>query len=373
MLPLPPDELIYRVVGSFTNDQAAEHRESFLESGKRSLEDWERTLAAVGDRIDRHERILEFGCGCGRVMRWMQELSSTRTLVGTDIDERAISWANRELPFARFDVNPALPPTPYSDGEFDLVLNHSVFTHLDANYQDRWLDELQRITAPGGILVLSTHGEHAFHVTEEELAGHAREWRDTLERDGILFVSEDSFVGGAFPDFYHSTFHAPWYVFEHWSEWFEVLAYLPKSSLDFQDHVVLRRPRETPHTAFPIRARPSGGTVSAPPSEPQVDTNSIEILAPLAGPSRFGAAGLLARRALFRVARPILCAQNRVDRALAERIAELDVGVKHGMSSFVRDILRQQAERIDRLDRELEHVRASRGADVRAHEDGDRS
>jgi hypothetical protein len=300
----------------------------------------------------------------------MQELAATGTLVGTDIDERAISWAERELPFAQFHTNPVLPPTRYSDGEFDLVLNHSVFTHLDEDYQDQWLAELQRIIAPGGVLVLSTHGEHAFHETEGELAAHAREWRTKLEQNGILFISEDSFVGGAFPDFYHSTFHAPWYVFEHWGRWFEVLAYLPRNSLDFQDHVVLRRPLETPHESFPIRARPSGGAEApAAPSEPAPDVAALGILEPPAGHSRFGEPGLLARRALFRVARPILYAQNRVDRALASRIAELDASVNHGMSSFVRSVLRQQAERIDRLDAEIEQLRARAAADADASED----
>ena len=48
-------------------------------------------------------------------------------------------------------------------------------------------------------------------------------------------------VGGPFPDFYHSTFHAPWYIFEHWSKIFEIKAYVVRGSLDFQDLLLLRR------------------------------------------------------------------------------------------------------------------------------------
>ena len=151
-LPLPPDELIDRVVSGFSNEQADEHRTMFLDTGRRSLADFERALTAVGKPLDGHGRILEFGCGCGRIMRWMETLASASTLVGTDIDSRAIEWASSNLPFARFDVNDGLPPTRYADGEFDLIVNHSVFTHLDERYQDQWLGELQRITAPGGLL-----------------------------------------------------------------------------------------------------------------------------------------------------------------------------------------------------------------------------
>lgn len=116
------------------------------------------------------------------------------------------------------------PSTRYADGEFDLIINHSVFTHLDEHYQDRWLEELQRIAAPGGVLVLSTRGEHAFSRAEQQLAPtdpNRRQWREILERDGIFW-----------------------------------------SSLEFQDQVVLRRPTEG-CVSTPIRARRSRG--DAPP------------------------------------------------------------------------------------------------------------
>ena len=64
--------------------------------------------------------------------------------------------------------------------------------------------------------------------------------RSTLEQDGILFISDDHFIGSTHPDFYHTTFHAPWYVFEHWTRWFDIAAYVPLGS-DSQDLVVLRR------------------------------------------------------------------------------------------------------------------------------------
>jgi len=361
-LPLPPDELIDRVVGWFSNEQADEHRAKFLETGRTSLKDLELALSAVGDTLSEHERILEFGCGCGRIMRWMEDLGSTCTLVGTDIDARAIEWASENLPFARFDVNDGLPPTGYADGEFDLIVNHSVFTHLDEHYQDLWLAELQRIVSPDGMLVLSVHGEHAFQVSEQQLEAGSRlrhDWRALLERNGILYIADDSYVGSAFPDFYHTAFHAPWYVFEHWSRWFDVLAYLPHSSVDFQDQVVLRRRDDSDNESVPIRARPAGGAsapVASPPDPPAV--------ARLDGPlqmsphsSRFGSLGLLGRRAIFRAARPVLHAQHHVDRSFAEAISSLDARLDERMPPLVHVALRQQAERIERLESDLQELR----------------
>jgi SAM-dependent methyltransferase len=360
-LPLPPDELIDRVVSGFSNEQAEGHRAMFLQTGKRSLEDLERALTAVGDTLSTHEHILEFGCGCGRIMRWMEELGNTRTLVGTDIDARAIEWASGSLPFARFDVNQGVPPTRYRDGEFDLVVNHSVFTHLDEHYQDLWLAELQRIVSIDGLLVLSIHGEHAFQVSERQLEAGSRqrrEWRALLERDGILYIADDTYVGSAFPDFYHTAFHAPWYVFEHWGRWFDVLAYLPRSSLDFQDQVVLRRRDDSADGGVPIRARsadsvpasvasPSGSAITSPDGALQMPTDA----------SRFGSLGLFARRAIFRAARPVLHAQQRVDRSFAEAISSLEARLDERMPPLVHIALRQQAERIGRLESDLQELR----------------
>jgi hypothetical protein len=368
-LPLPPDELIDRVVSGFSNEEAEAHRALFLHTGRRSLEDLEAALAAVGDTLSSRENILEFGCGCGRIMRWMEDLGRARKLAGTDIDARAIEWASENLPFARFDVNVGLPPTRYDDGEFDLIINHSVFTHLDESYQDRWLAELQRITAPAGLVVLSIHGEHAFRVSEEQLEVGSRqrsEWRSVLERNGILFISDDSYVGSAFPDFYHTAFHAPWYVFEHWGRWFEVLAYLPRSSLDFQDQVVLRRRDDLDDEGVQIRARPiDGGRVMAAPLPLPVRT---EFSGPLEMPtdsSRFGRLGLAARHGIFRAARPVLHAQEKVDRSLAEAISSLDKRLDESrderMPPLVHLVLRQQAERIDRLESDLSAVRRALG------------
>jgi len=362
-LPLPPDELIDRVVGCFSNEQADEHRAKFLETGRTSLEDLERALTAVGDTLAAHERILEFGCGCGRIMRWMEELGSTHTLVGTDIDARAIEWASDNLPFARFDVNEGLPPTGYRDGEFDLIVNHSVFTHLDEHYQDLWLAELQRIVSPDGMLVLSVHGEHAFQVSEQQLEAGSRlrhDWRALLERNGILYIADDSYVGSAFPDFYHTAFHAPWYVFEHWSSWFDVLAFLPRSSLDFQDQIVLRRREDSGDAVAPVRARPAGG--ASVPVTPPASSAVAGHDGPLQMPSEaseFGRLGLLGRRAIFRAARPVLHAQQRVDRSFADAIASLDARLDERMPPLVHVALRQQAERIERLENELQELRGT--------------
>ena len=235
---LPPEDLIYRVSGTRDSDW-------FHRSGALSLQGFEEALASIGRSLQSFESILDFGCGCGRVMSWMAGRLDNRRLHGVDIDREAIEWAKQNLGDIDFRVIETRPPTSYANNEFDLVYCHSVFTHLNEAYQDEWLAELRRITKPGGILLVTTHGEHAFD-------GVLKMWREhnadpsplerKLRNSGTLFIVDDSWKNGPFPDYYHSMFHLPWYVKRHWGDFFAVRAHFPKAALDFQDLWVLERP-----------------------------------------------------------------------------------------------------------------------------------
>ena len=226
--------------------RGTENEAWFVESGRRSLDDLDRALAAVDRTLDTFTDVLEFGCGCGRMSRWLLERPGMN-LTGIDIQPELIEWCAANLPGGRFETNPGLPPTRFADHSFDLVVNHSVFTHLDEDYQDLWLAELARITRPDGLLVLSFSGDLCFAEYEAATAAVdprvAAERRALLEEHGILFLTDDD-NDQYFPDFYHATFHTPSYVFEHWQHWFELLAHLPANNLEFQDAVVVR-PRTT--------------------------------------------------------------------------------------------------------------------------------
>jgi len=191
--------------------------------------------------------VLEFGCGCGRMSRWLLEEPGMH-LTGIDIHPALIEWCSRHLPTGLFETNPALPPTRFADESFDLVVNHSVFTHLDEDYQDLWLEELARVTRPEGLAVLSFSGAMAFAKYEAAIEAVdprlAAERRAQLEQRGILFLTDGADIG--FPDFYHATFHTRDYVFEHWQRWFDLLAHIPANNLEFQDAVVARPRRFEP-------------------------------------------------------------------------------------------------------------------------------
>lgn len=255
---LPGEDLRWRVAGTPKPDW-------FWKSGGMSVANIGTMLSIIGTSFADYPRALEFGCGCGRILLHMQEIAARTELYGVDIDPEAIAWAQSHIPWVKCSVNDGLPPLAFPDGHFDLIFNQSVFTHLDEHYQDAWLAELVRVTKPGGTLVLSVSGEHPFAQLVKAHRDAGADPANLLEQfrtKGIVFIEDDSWVGGPFPDFYHSTFHAPWYVFEHWGRYFDIKAYVTRGSLDFQDYLLLRR-REGPE---PARDAEKG-------AEPQPATN----------------------------------------------------------------------------------------------------
>jgi SAM-dependent methyltransferase len=111
-----------------------------------------------GRDIHDFERILDFGCGCGRVLHHWQGLTGVR-IYGTDLQLSLLRECRRVLPFAHVAVNGPEPPLPFADQSFDLVYSLSVFTHLDERQQLLWRDEIQRILKPHGLWVVTTQGE----------------------------------------------------------------------------------------------------------------------------------------------------------------------------------------------------------------------
>jgi SAM-dependent methyltransferase len=143
-LPTPPLTLVHLVTGGGDID-------GFLHLGRAGAESFSTALA-------RNEleagRILDFGCGCGRVARFLTDLD----LFGCDYNSALVRWCQHHLP-GDFYTNALQPPLRYHDGFFDSCYAFSVFTHLTLPKQKQWRDELARVIHPGGCLVASFHGD----------------------------------------------------------------------------------------------------------------------------------------------------------------------------------------------------------------------
>jgi SAM-dependent methyltransferase len=226
--PVPPAHIRRRV--------AVGGEATFRASGLVHTREYLAALDVMPDGL----RVLDWGAGAGRMTRHLLDAMPSARITAVDIDGEAIDWLRANLPVHRALTVGIDPPMPVGEDAFDLVVGHSVLTHLDETAQDAWLAELARVARPGATLLLSVHGPHAarWHV-EHTLCALPGAVAAALPALGFFFWRGEGWEA-EFHDGYHTTFHDPGYVREHWSQWFDVLDVRSAAVGGLQDIVVLR-------------------------------------------------------------------------------------------------------------------------------------
>lgn len=97
-------------------------------------------------------RSLEVGCGYGRLTPWIAERADEHHAV--DLDGSLLSAARREYPDVRFARTRA-EALPYPEDAFDLAVTWGVLNHVPSGAIDAATDELDRVVASDGTLVIS--------------------------------------------------------------------------------------------------------------------------------------------------------------------------------------------------------------------------
>ncbi len=224
-LPVPPARLRTTVAG--TPGLAW-----FLESGRQQASIIGDALAREGRALEDVGRLLDFGCGCGRVLRHWSGLTGTE-VHGSDFNRRLVRWCQSNLRFAQCAVNGLRPPSTYEACSFDVVYAVSVFTHLPQELESAWIDELSRVLRPGGLLLLTTHGnDYADQLDEEERRSY---------RNGDVVVRWPNVAGTNLC----TTFHPEAYVRAGLAPGLELLELKPGAGTvgsRRQDLVVFRKP-----------------------------------------------------------------------------------------------------------------------------------
>jgi SAM-dependent methyltransferase len=124
-----------------------------------------------------------------------------------------------------------VPPLAFESESFDLVYALSVFTHLTAELQLAWRDELRRVLRPGGFLLVTTHGRSYLpRLDDEESERFGR---------GELVVRWGDVAGSNLC----SAYHPEPYLRETFAQGFALLQLDPEGAKGnpTQDLVVLRK------------------------------------------------------------------------------------------------------------------------------------
>ena len=227
-LPIPPLRLIYLAI--LSTDVSW-----FLRSGRFGQESILRTLERNRLRMEDFHAVLDFGCGCGRLLRHWCSLEGRR-LYGTDCNPEMVAWCREKLGHVgEFQVNQLTPPLSYSCDKFDFIYSISVFTHLTENLQQAWMEELRRVLQPVGYLLITVHGESRLHqLSPEERARF---------RAGQLVVKHATAAGTNVCGAYHP--HQ--YVLNHLVSALKVVDFIPRGCRDTDQDIFLLQKQREPH------------------------------------------------------------------------------------------------------------------------------
>lgn len=110
-------------------------------------------LNIFGQYIGEGERVLDLGCGNGR----LSELFRDKNIeyIGVDNSEKLIEIAKAKYPEAKFQVASALN-LPFPDDYFDKIFSIAVLHHIPSDeLRQEFIKEAKRVLKPGGILIIT--------------------------------------------------------------------------------------------------------------------------------------------------------------------------------------------------------------------------
>jgi SAM-dependent methyltransferase len=163
-------------------------RESVGSAGKQTLKEAydfyceiKRSAERLGLKLNADSRILDFGCGWGRIIRFFLKDVRAENLFGVDVDPLMIDYCRQLVGYGNYSVVNSQPPTEFANESLDVIYAYSVFSHLSEPVHIKWVEEFSRILKPGGLLVATTEARHFIEYCLS-LRGkkHETKWHETL-------------------------------------------------------------------------------------------------------------------------------------------------------------------------------------------------
>lgn len=188
--------------------------------GKTSAEEIVTLLSKYFDLSIPRNKVLDWGCGPGRVVRHLPELLPNSEIYGTDYNEKYIQWCKKYLPGIQFSTNDINPPLNYQSSFFDMVVGLSIFTHLSKKNHLSWINELYRIIKSGGGVLITTQGKAYY----SRLTSAEKLLFDSGELVTRVYLNEGNRL--------YSAFQPPSFINELIVGKFRVLEFMPGKILD---------------------------------------------------------------------------------------------------------------------------------------------
>jgi SAM-dependent methyltransferase len=185
---------------------------------------------------------LDFGCGYGRVLRFLTQRVPAERISATDVIREGVDFCREEFGVHAFYSDPDVSRLRLA--RYDFVYAISVITHLSETAGNAFLQALGSALKPGGIFLFTTHGrwslEHIDHYGKRWVPMQAR-IAGRVSEHGVAYEPYGYYAN----DDYGLAWHSERYVRNKMSELhgatLELLMFEPHGLDHHQDVFAYRR------------------------------------------------------------------------------------------------------------------------------------
>jgi len=216
------------------------HDDLYIKSGENDMNTVRALLQKDGFDFSQ-ERMLEFGCSAGRLMRHLEKEAHDTEIWGVDIHSAAIHWAQAHLsPPFNFATVTTTPHLPFEDNYFGFIFAGSVWTHI-GELDDAWLLEMRRVLRPGGRLYITISDENTLSEIQRISPQHPSNQHvaELDEATGVLSKNWTAFITRTTPWLQRVVYKREAWL-SHVSRWLEVRVARP-SAYGWQTGVLLAK------------------------------------------------------------------------------------------------------------------------------------
>ncbi len=223
LLPDVPDRSLQELWNGLSGVALANQSKSFYAKLRARFE--EHSDVSLPDA-----RVLDYGCGWGRLTRFFARDVAPGCLYGCDPVEHILDVSRSSGVPATLAKTDFLPKRLPFEETFDLAFSFSVFTHISERAHEACLRALHAALRPGAILVVTVRPPEYLQFSplmQPALASLGADPRARLEEPLYLFVPHEAdpnhfqYAGGEMT--YGETVITLPYMREHWSPQFELL------------------------------------------------------------------------------------------------------------------------------------------------------
>ena len=191
-------------------------------------------------------KILDFGCGTGRILKLFLENHPTLNLFGVDPDKDVIQVAKSNCPGAHIVTSERIPEKFPLREQFDFIYSYSVFTHISEKIHLKCLETFSKILKPEGLCLITIRPRKNLirkYRDNEQL----KNFVERFDKNEFVFIPTQE--GPLSIDFGFCCYSNK-YIMKNWSEYFKIIDFSVNPKIPFQKYVLLAQKTSQIKPAF---------------------------------------------------------------------------------------------------------------------------